>query len=168
MEINRGLKLSFRIIGGLILLSSIAPLALGIWSFSRTTAFRKTAVTTTGVVIELVEKTGSEGGSLFAPRVRFQDQEGNQHEITGSTASQPPRYLVGEAIEILYNPDRPQEFRTTDWFSVWGLSVLGFGLAGSALLFAALFAFLGPIILQGFISAFSAPKKATESSPPSR
>ena len=34
--------------------------------------------------------------------------------------------------------------------------------------FAALFAFLGPIILQGFISAFSAPKKAPESSPPPR
>lgn len=151
---NRGLKLSFRIIGALILLSAIPPLGIGIWTYSNTKSFLDDAESTTGEVIELVERRGSEGGSVFAPKVRFQDQAGENYEVTSSSASSPPKYHVGEEIEILYNPERPQEFRTTDWFSLWGGPVLGFGLAGGAVLFAALFAFLGPVILQGFISAF--------------
>ena len=158
MEINRGLKLSFRIIGGLILLSALAPLGIGIWTYTNTKSFLEDAESTTGEVVELVERRGSEGGSVFAPRVHFQDHTGESYEVTSSSASSPPRYHVGEEIEILYNPERPQEFRTTDWFSLWGGPVLGFGLAGSAVLFAAIFAFLGPVILQGIISAFRKPE----------
>ena len=158
MEINRGLKLSFRIIGGLLLLSAIVPLGIGIWTYSSTTSFLEKAESTSGEVVELVERSGSEGGSLFTPRIRFEDHTGAVHEFTSSTASNPPQFHIDERVEVLYDPERPQDFRTTDWFSLWGGPVLGFGLAASTVFFAALFAFLGPIILQGIISAFRKPE----------
>ncbi len=158
MEINRGLKLSFRIIAALILFAAIAPLGIGIWAHSNTRSFLDSAESTTAEVVELVERRGSEGGSVFAPRVRFQDHAGESYEVTSSSASSPPRYFVGEKIDILYNPDRPQEFRTTDWFSLRGIEVLAITSAGIAVLFAGLFAFLMPVILQGIISAFRKPE----------
>ena len=144
------LDLSFRLIAIVICLFAILPLALGGWGYFRTTNFIATASSAQGEVIDLIENNGSEGGSTYAPRIKFTESSGKVIEATSSTSSSPPRYQPGDVIEILYDSKNPQDFRTTDWFSLWGLAIIGLSIGGFITLFALAFAFLGPIILRGF------------------
>ena len=133
-----------------MLLFAILPLALGGWSYFNSKDFISRSHATSGEVIELIENSGSEGGSTYAPRVRYTDSTGSVIEATSRTSSNPPKYQPGDKIEVLYDPETPQDFRTQDWFSLWGLSIIGVSIGVFTLIFAALVAFLGPIIVKGF------------------
>lgn len=144
------LNLSFRLIAIVICLFAILPLTLGGWGYLRTSDFIAEASSAQGEVIDLIENNGSEGGSTYAPRIRFTESSGRVIEATSSTSSSPPKYQPGDVIKILYDPNTPQDVRTTDWFSLWGLATIGLSIGGFTILFTLAVAFLGPLILRGF------------------
>ena len=133
-----------------MLLFAILPLALGGWSYFSSKDFVSRSNTTSAEVIDLIENSGSEGGSTYAPRVRFTDSSGSIVEATSRTSSYPPKYQAGDTIEVLYDPNTPQDFRTQDWFSLWGFAIIGLSVGGFGIILSILVAFLGPIIVRGF------------------
>lgn len=145
-------KLSCRLITCCMFLIALVPLSLGGWSYFHTKDFINRAASTSGIVTDLIEQNGHEGGSTYAPRVKFSDTNGTIIEATSSTSSYPPRYQVGDTIKILYDAEVPQKFRTTDWFSLWGSTIIGLAIGSFAVLMSVLVALLGPIIFKGLIN----------------
>lgn len=150
--LSPSINLSFRLIAAIIFLFAVPSFVLGGWSYFNTKDFISNAVSTRGEVIQLIEVSGTEGASTYAPRVKFLDTNGNTIEATSSSSSSPPRHQVGDNIEILYDPKVPQKFRTTDWFSLWGLTTIGLSIGSFTFLLSLIVAFLGPIIFKGLFT----------------
>jgi hypothetical protein len=91
----------FLIILGLAILGGV------FWVHTRQQAFASIAKTTTGTVIEL--RRGSGKNSSYYPIVEFLTRKEKVYTFESAMASNPPAYKVGDQVEILYNPERPEE-----------------------------------------------------------
>ena len=107
---------------------------IGGWWFFEDMGFQRTAVTTTGTVIDL-ERRSSDDGSTYAPVVEWRDPAGTRHEFVGGVASSPPHYDVGETVAVAYQAGRPGAARVNS-FTERGIMPLAFGGMGS--IFAAI------------------------------
>lgn len=76
-----------------------------------------------------------------APEVRFRAQDGREVQFTSSVSSKPPAYSVGERVEVLYRPDRPEDAEVNSLMALWlGVIILGalgsgFSLVGAGIIF---------------------------------
>jgi Protein of unknown function (DUF3592) len=104
-------------------------LGLGIFFFVRTRRFRRRAVETTGTIVDLIESSGSEGGTVYQAVVEFQTADGRAIRWQESMASNPPAGQPGEQIPIKYDPANPNKARIAKTFRLWFLSGL-LGLLG--------------------------------------
>jgi len=121
---------------GLIFLGIGAiQLGLGIFFFVRTRRFLRTAVEATGTIVELLESSGSEGGTVYQAVVEFQTADGRSIRWQETMASNPPAGQQGDQLLMKYDPVNPQRARIARATRLWFLPGL-FGLLG--LLFFAL------------------------------
>jgi len=67
-----------------------------------------------GVVTEL-----RNSGDVLCPVVDFKDQNGVQHTHYSSAGSSPPRFSVGEKIQIIYDPTDPKKARIDNFMHLW-------------------------------------------------
>jgi Protein of unknown function (DUF3592) len=104
-------------------------LGLGIFFFVRTRRFLRRAVETTGTIVDLIESSGSEGGTVYQAVVEFQTADGRAIRWQESMASNPPAGQPGEQIPIKYDPANPNKARIAKTFRLWFLSGL-LGLLG--------------------------------------
>ncbi len=95
--------------------------------FTSTQDFLKSAVTTDGVVVELI-RSRSDDSIVYYPAVEFRTQSGTTIEFTGSTGSNPPSYFQGEAVTVLYQESSPNHAKIKGFFSVWGVTTIVGGL----------------------------------------
>ena len=125
----------------------------GIYAYFRQRARVAQSLLAEGVVIELlrlraqgefVVKRTEQGVKLekkylYRPVVRFKTHAGRMVDFTASLASRPAPYEIGECVEVLYDPDDPQQAQINAfrylWFTVFmliffGLFALGMGLLG--------------------------------------
>jgi hypothetical protein len=92
--------------------------------------FIRTALRTTGTVIEMREQTDKEtGDKLHAPTVAFHDPDGTERRITSNLYSDPPLHRVGDTVPVLYQPDAPDSARVDGFWYHWGLTTIA-GLLG--------------------------------------
>jgi len=110
-------------LGGLLFLT------VAITSAKNTRMFVGEASAAHGTVIDMVARQSSDS-TTYAPVVRFETEEGETVEFTSNTSSEPPSYVKGERVEILYRPLAPHDARINDFGSLWA-SPLMFGTAGS-------------------------------------
>ena len=89
--------------------------------FFRTRRFLSTAVTVQGTVIDMIQSSGSEGGTVYSPVVQFTTVEGQEITFRDSVASSPPRHTVGETVKVMYPPGNPEGARLPGWFRLWFL-----------------------------------------------
>lgn len=78
----------------------------------------------------LQSRSDSSNNSItYKPLVKFIDDKGTPIEFLSSTSSNPPSYSVHEKVEVIYNPEFPNEAKIKSFFSLWGgatiLGVLG-------------------------------------------
>ena len=75
---------------------------------------------------------------LHQPEVSWKDGHGVPHRITNAVASSPPAYDVGEHVEVIYQPNDPENARIDSFAESWllplvlgvfGTVFLGFALA---------------------------------------
>lgn len=84
-----------------------------------------------GVVIDLERhqssrSSGSGSSTTWAPVVRFTAADGVPREFVASASSNPPAYHRGEAVEVLYETDKPEAATINGGFSLWGaISIIG-------------------------------------------
>ena len=64
------------LVGVIFLAVGAIQLGLGIFFFARTRRFLRTAVETTGTIVDLVESRSSEGGTSYKAVVEFQTADG--------------------------------------------------------------------------------------------
>ncbi|WP_146373292.1 DUF3592 domain-containing protein [Symmachiella macrocystis] len=86
------------------------------------------AITTQATITDLIEREGKDGDTLYAPVYVFTDQDGQSVKVISSSASYPPPGMVGDQIEVLYDPKNSQHSIQNRFFSVWGLAAITSGL----------------------------------------
>jgi hypothetical protein len=111
----------------------IINFGIGAYFYSSTSAFVKRAITAPGTVTGL--QGGSSGNAMMAPIIQFTDSIGKVHSITSSISSSPPSYVVGQSVQVLYEPGHPDGAIIKSFASIWFLTILFFGLGILPLLF---------------------------------
>jgi hypothetical protein len=89
--------------------------------------------TADGEVTDLIVGSGSDGDTVYYPRVRFVTQSGDVIEFTGSSGTSPPALEVGEAVSVLYDPASLGNARINSFFQLWLLPII---LGGMGSVFA--------------------------------
>ncbi|PXY02920.1 DUF3592 domain-containing protein [Marinifilum breve] len=126
MGIPKTVKYFFAIVGLIVLTGSF------IVSMNRY-AFVKASIKTEGEVVELVSVRSSSttsSSTTYAPCICFFDEHGRLVEFVSSISSSPASYDVGERVEIIYDPEAPEEARVNGFFHIWGLASVS-GLFGA-------------------------------------
>ena len=90
---------------------------------------RATWMAVRGTVTGLAEVQGSKGSTLYAPVYKY-FFDGAEHTITSDTASSPPAYKEGDAIQLLVNPANGNESQVMDRT----VSIFSYGLMAAGLL----------------------------------
>jgi hypothetical protein len=122
----------FAFVGGAIALG--AGVLLGV----RTVKFERRAIRASGVVIDNVANMdGSQNQVCYYPKIRFRTNEGLDVTFISSSGNNDSGFRVGEAVTVLYDPQRPTRAVIDSFWSRWGLSVILIGLGLVALIAAA-------------------------------
>lgn len=111
-------------------------------SWKNTRSFLAHAVRAQGTVVALQPRYShntnptnsttfnNSNGVTFAPVVRF--KHGDQViDFTGSTASNPPSYGIGQTVPVLYVESAPFGARIDSFFSIWSTAII-LGILGAA------------------------------------
>ncbi|MCK4742642.1 MAG: DUF3592 domain-containing protein [Sulfuriflexus sp.] len=131
------IKYFFAIIGFGMLVGSF-------FLYQKTMFFLESAITTEGVVTELVRsRSSSDSSYTYAPVVKFKTSQDTTIEFTSTTSSNPPSYSRGEQIEVLYDPIQPHSAKINSFFSLWGGSVIVGGIGAVFFLIGFGIIFLG-------------------------
>jgi hypothetical protein len=117
------------LVGVIFLAVGAVQLGLGVFFWLRTRRFLRTAVSTDGTIVELIESSGSEGGTVYQAVVEFQTADGRTVRWQESMASNPPAGQRGDRVPMKYDPSDPDNARIAKTFRMWFLSGL-FGLLG--------------------------------------
>lgn len=79
---------------------------------------------TTGIVVEMEESSDGDGGCcVYSPIIEF-SADGQTYSFEGGTASDPPQYVVGEEVSILYDPANPGTAQINKWTERWLMPVI--------------------------------------------
>jgi hypothetical protein len=82
----------------------------------------------TGTVVDFDVTIDSEGDETFYPVVRFATADGNEIVFTSSSGSYPPSQSPGDRVDVLYDPDDPDDARLSGFFDLWGVPGIAFVL----------------------------------------
>ena len=127
MSTDLTLGIVFSLVGGLLAL-------IGLFLFIRTRIFIGKAQGVKGTVIQMVYSRSSSSSSSggYAPVYQFRTLDGQTIMIHDSLSSNPPRFQVGQEIEVLYDPGNPQKAHLNKWINLYFVPVL---LGGIGLIF---------------------------------
>ena len=117
------LEIIFSLVGGLLVL-------IGAFLFVRTRIFigKAQKAKGKGKVIQMVYFPGENGGG-YAPMYQFRTVDGQRIEILDELSTNPPRYQVGQEIDVLYEPGNPEKARINKWLYLYFVPV-GLGWMG--------------------------------------
>lgn len=80
-----------------------------------------------GVVTRLEYRSDSDGGGAYYPEVTFTAQDGQEYRFMNNSGSDPASFDEGEAVQVLYPQENPQDARIDAFFSMWGgILICGF------------------------------------------
>jgi hypothetical protein len=82
-----------------------------------------------GTVVDLVESYDAENNrTSYYPVVHFETGEGRPVQFESDVTTSDD---VGDTVEVLYDPDDPNDAKLAGFFNLWGLSLI-FGALGAA------------------------------------
>jgi Protein of unknown function (DUF3592) len=85
-----------------------------------------------GTVVDLVLSDSGDDEDdqdvVYRPVVRFTTAEGRAVEFVSSLGSSPPSHSKGDSVEVLYDPDDPNDARLSDFLDLWFDALLAGGL----------------------------------------
>jgi hypothetical protein len=117
-------RLPFRIFAG----AGTLLLVIGLIEAVHTQWFVTRAARASGVVVENISGTDSEGSSTVRPQVRFRIPTGQVFLFISRVGSSRPRYEAGEGVPVLYDPENPGDARIQSSLSLWFVSLVFGGL----------------------------------------
>lgn len=113
----------------------VALLVGGVIAFVYTKRFVSGAERATGTVIDLSSRTDSDGDVTYHPVVRFTTAEGRTVQFVSSSGSSPASESEGDRVEVLYDPDDPEDAKLSGFFDLWLWPLALGGLGGMAVFF---------------------------------
>ena len=125
------LSTAFLIAGaGLLLVSTIL-----VW---RTSTFIRSSRTAPGRVVDLEWRNGSSGRGTsggYATVFAFTDGSGRAHTVRTKSTYNPPTHRIGAAVEVLFQPENPEDAKIRSFQTLWlipvALAGAGVGFAGA-------------------------------------
>ena len=90
-------------------------------------SFAETAVSANAEVVGFHESRSSDGGLTYYPILDFVTADGQNLQVRASVGTVPPAYEVGERVEILYDPAKPETFVINTQPGRLGLALVFFG-----------------------------------------
>ena len=127
------LRTAFWILGPL----GLAILAGALYLLVTTGVFVASAARARGKVTDLVESRSNDGSGTWHPVVSF-DVRGESFTFQSKFGSRPAPYDIGDAVDVLYDPDDPRNARIDSFRGLW----LGAVIAGALGLFFTLIAWV--------------------------
>ncbi|MEH1824675.1 MAG: DUF3592 domain-containing protein [Nostoc sp.] len=135
------------IFGGVGSILTITGIIIGL----NTRSFVTSAIPAQGTVIDLVKSSSTDKKGrtsyVYYPVVKFTARSGETTIFKARTATNPPEYIKGQQVEILYNPQKPDSAIINSWLSLWFLPAMLTGLGS-------IFALIGGIVLVKSFSRF--------------
>ena len=129
---------------GVVLVVGGVGLCLGAIGFvGKTAAFLDAAERGRGRVVEVVEERGVRGTAQRRPVVRFREPGGDSVTFESRFALWPSPFAAGDAVEVAFDPDDPQEAEIHSFWTLWFMPAVMF-------LFGAACAAAGIITLSSF------------------
>jgi hypothetical protein len=105
-------------------------LGMALW----TAHFLSRSVSAQGTVVQMRAvqdaKTHTE---TYAPVIGFVARDGHSYTVDSHSSSNPPSYVVGEMVRVLYDPEDPAEGKIDSVWQVWGIAIV-FSALGSLFL----------------------------------
>ncbi len=101
--------------------------ALSTYLYLKQVAFMKTALTVPAQITELIEDTGDIGkdDTVYRPVLRFTTSDGVAHIVRASVGFSRGIQNVGDQVEVIYAPGKPDEADLNSFFSNWISVILG-------------------------------------------
>jgi len=130
MEID----LILTIVAGVFVLLGVISGVVGFMWWQNVRHFVQTAEQAEGTVIELVM-----GGKGYRPVVEFTDRFGQRHEHRSSMGTNPPRYSVGDKVQIVYDQNDIASAKINHWLHLYFYPGLAFFFAFDFIAMAAMF-----------------------------
>ena len=124
------------IIAGCFALLGIVLTPIGIMWWQNVRHFVQTAEKTEGTVIELVESRGSKGTRFYSPVVEYTDRFGQRQELRSSMGTSPPRFSVGDKVQILYDQNDPDSAKINHWLHLYIFPLLCLFMAFNGIVMA--------------------------------
>jgi Protein of unknown function (DUF3592) len=72
-----------------------------------------------GTVVALDRVEDEDDADLYYPVVKFTTADGRTIEFRSSSGSSPPSHSEGDSVEVLYDPDDPQDARLSGFMDLW-------------------------------------------------
>ncbi len=134
MSVGLKLGIAFCLVGSLLAL-------IGVFLFIRARIFIGKAQEAKGTVIQLAYK-----GRGYAPVYQFNTLDGQSIVTQDSLSTNPPKFQVGQEVDILYTIENPQNARISKLMNLYFLPAL---LGGLGLIFGCIgMAFVFPQVLK--------------------
>ena len=70
--------------------------------------FKRTSKKTKGVIVDLAAHSSSRGSRVYRPVFTFKTETGQEVTVEDSLGSNPPRFQVGQEIEVFYRAGNPR------------------------------------------------------------
>lgn len=105
-------------------------------------AFVKKAAVSEAIIVDLIERESNSRQAIYSAVFSFKDENGEEFTIHSKSASWPPVGEIGDKIEVLYDPEDPNDAMENQFFSKWGRSVLIGGIGTFYLLIFSIVAYL--------------------------
>jgi hypothetical protein len=121
------------IVGLVCLFCALVCLGISVFSYFSTRSFVASATRTQGIVIRLEEQS-SDSGTTYHPVFAFRDKNGNLHETSSTSGSNPPSHKVGDGVTVLYRTSHPDTAKLDEFDELWGLPSLLVFVAGADML----------------------------------
>lgn len=112
----------------LVLLPLLA-LSFAAYLYWEVQQFIAAALPVSGVVVEYRQHR-DRNGTTFGPNFLYLDQSGQQHILQSANFTNPPRFQVGEQVELLYNQMHPENARVNDWWELYNWVIIWGSLGG--------------------------------------
>ncbi|NUM47693.1 MAG: DUF3592 domain-containing protein [Anaerolineales bacterium] len=128
----------------LLIFIGLFLLGLGVYAFFRQRTRLAEGTVAIGIVTDLIPvradgefvvTRGEEGMKiekkyLYRPEIRFKTHAGRTIDFIAPVATRPSRYAIGDEVEVLYNPENPNDVQINSFLHLWfaTLMLVGFGL----------------------------------------
>ncbi len=116
-------KKKWKMIYSILLTTGIIFLILSFIVFRNSLSLIKNGYKATAIVIDL-QNILSNNTSDLTPIFKFTTTTGQEIIFKGFGASSPPAFNIGEKVNIIYNPDNPNEAKVLTYFGVFGLTII--------------------------------------------